>query len=104
MNQLALGLAAKEAGIWQTTASNAEWMDGAWLVCESLRKQPLKTTNADILRAIITKVCGEPSSPNAWGALFTHLEKGGKIIHLGIYTRSTRKAARGRQIPVWRWA
>ena len=104
MNQLALGLAMKEAGIMQTTAKNAEWMDGAWLACEVMRRQSNSTTNSDILRQVITGMCGEPSSPNAWGALFAQLHSCGKIAYTGVYTRSTRKQARGRQIPVWRWA
>ena len=88
-----------------TTIKNADWMTKAMGCVELARKYlELPAVNADILRVVVVEWIGEPKSPNAWGALFRHLEDSGKLKYTGVHTRSTRKAARGRQIPVWRWA
>ncbi len=105
MNQLEIGLAMKDAGVYRTTAANGEWMMRALGVIDLARRHlDLPAVNADVLRRLIVEWIGEPDSPNAWGALFTHLQKSRKLVWTGVHTRSTRKEARGRQIPVWRWA
>ena len=105
MNELQAGLRLKETGVAQVTAANAGWMARAEQCVELARKYlDMKAVNADVLRTLVVEWIGEPGSPNAWGALFTHLQTSGKLAYTGTHTRSTRKAARGRQIPVWRWA
>lgn len=105
MNDMAEGLELRDHGVNLTTIKNADWMTKAMGCVELARKYlELPAVNADILRAVVVEWIGEPKSPNAWGALFRHLEDSGKLKYTGHHTRSTRKAARGRQIPVWRWA
>lgn len=105
MNDMAEGLALRDHGVNLTTIKNADWMAKALVCVELARKYlELEAFNSDILRRTIVEWIGEPTSPNAWGALFRYLQEAGKVRYTGVHTRSTRKAARGRQIPVWRWA
>jgi len=56
---------------------------------------------ADDVRARLTT---EPPSPNLIGATFSAVVKAGEIELAGGFTRSTRPAAHGRLLPIWRKA
>ena len=57
----------------------------------------------DDIRECFPATCQEPTHPNAWGALFTHLAKTKRIVCVG-YRPSTRPSRHAGIVRVWRRA
>lgn len=91
--------ARRDEGIAKVLDSNGTWADTAY--CAAIQLPKGEYTGEDI-RLAITETAGEPSHPNAWGALVNRLVKSEVITATGEYRSMKTAKSHARKTPVYR--
>lgn len=91
----------KQAGIKRVSGHNKEWMRKATEAFSSVHWNGNwfeKEFTGETIRFYLSPRIGEPTHPNAWGALISNLVKRGLIKHTGAYVTPKDKSSHARQI------
>jgi hypothetical protein len=99
---------ARDRGQSRVSIKNPDWTVAAvtqarWLRAVALGKGDLGDFLGEDLRLVIGAEIGQPTHPNAWGALIMRLAKEGLIEKTGAYRQMRSKGSHARATPAYRW-
>jgi hypothetical protein len=100
--------AERDAGIFNVTINNKEWMRQALLKCMEWRLAALRDARpsnflSEDLRNALAPIIGEPSHHNAWGALTRVLADKNIIEPTGAHRPMKSRTSHARMTPSYRW-
>jgi len=102
------GKALRDKGLAQVSEHNENWMTKAieaareWVGIFGHIAPNDDFTGEDIRMMLITIKLGEPSHPNAYGALINTLLKRKIIVHTGEYRKMKDRSSHARSTPVYK--